>query len=228
VRLHEQGFPVVIVDGQSPPSSIPWVGTDHRAAAKQVVRHLIEQGHRDIAHISGPHSYKVSHDRQAGYLEALWEAGIEVPCGFILEGDFKPPSGLLCGRRLLESPGRRPTAIFAGNDEMAYGVMQAAEDLDLRIPEDLALAGFDDIVSSAHVRPPLTTVRQPFYEMGQRSISLLLSLAKSTRTRVSPSLFSMRACDLDTPLTSPEPIRIQLPSTLTIRASSAAAIAPTA
>ncbi|MGO8950369.1 MAG: LacI family DNA-binding transcriptional regulator [Ktedonobacterales bacterium] len=225
LRLHEQGFPIVIVDDQNPPSSLPWVGTDHRAGAKQAVRHLIELGHRDIAHISGPHSYKVSHDRQAGYLEALQEAGIEVSPEFIVEGDFKPPSGLTCGHKLLELP-RRPTAVFAGNDEMAYGVMQAAEDLGLRIPEDLALAGFDDIASSAHMRPPLTTVRQPFYEMGQQSISLLLSLAEASRTRVPPSLHSMRALDRDRLPASPDPIRIQLPSTLIVRASSTTARVP--
>jgi LacI family transcriptional regulator len=192
LRFHEQGFPIVMLDDQNPPSSLPWVDTDHRAGAKEAVRHLIEQGHRDIAHISGPNSYKVSHDRQAGYLEALQEAHINVSPEFILEGDFKPPSGFVCGRRLLEAP-NRPTAIFAGNDEMAYGVMQAAGDLGLRIPDDLALVGFDDIASSAHMCPPLTTVRQPFYEMGQRSISLLLSLAEASRIRVPPSLHSMRA-----------------------------------
>ncbi len=222
LRLHEQGFPVVMLDDQNPPSALPWVGTDHRAGAKEAVKHLIELGHRDIAHISGPHSYKVSHDRHDGYLEALQEAHIDVPPEFILEGDFKPPSGVVRGRQLLEAP-RRPTAIFAGNDEMAYGVMQAAGDLGLRIPDDLALVGFDDIASSAHMRPPLTTVRQPFYEMGQRSISLLLSLAEASRTRVPPSLHTMRAHEQGTVPAAPEPIRIQLPSTLIVRASSTSA-----
>ncbi len=101
IRLHEQGFPVVIIDDQSPSSSLPWVGTDQREGAKQVVRHLIELGHRDIAHISGPRSYMVSQDRQAGYIDALQEAGIDVRADLIVEGDFKPPSGVTCGRRLL-------------------------------------------------------------------------------------------------------------------------------
>jgi LacI family transcriptional regulator len=228
LRLHEQGFPVVMIDDQSPPSPLPSVGTDHRAAAKEAVRHLIELGHRDIAHISGPLAYKVSRDRQVGYLEALHRASIDVPPDFILEGDFKPPSGVVCGHRLLEAR-RRPTAIFAANDEMAYGVMQAADDLGLRIPDDVALVGFDDIASSAHMRPPLTTVRQPFYGMGQRSVSLLLSLAEASRTRVPPSPLSNREHTLDMPPASPEPIRIQLPSTLIVRASSmSASLAATA
>jgi len=114
----------------------------------------------------------------------------------------------------------RPTAIFAGNDEMAYGVMEAAEDLGLRIPDDLALAGFDDITPSAHMRPPLTTVRQPFYEMGQQAISLLLSLLEASRTRISPSFQALRLFASDLPFRAPDPIRIQLPSTLIVRASS--------
>ena len=220
IQLHEQGLPIVIIDDQSPVSSLPWVGTDHRAGAKQVVKHLIELGHREIAHISGPTSFKVSTDRENGYLEALQESGIEIISEFILEGDFKPPSGLLAGRRLLESP-HRPTAIFAANDEMAYGVMQAAEILGIRIPEDLALAGFDDIAPSAHVRPPLTTVRQPFYDMGHRAISLLLSLLEASRIRVLPSLHSMRHQG-ETPMGEAKtPIRLEIPSTLVVRASTA-------
>jgi LacI family transcriptional regulator len=150
----------------------------------------------------------------------LRESGIEIIPDFILEGDFKPPSGFLTGRRLLESP-HRPTAIFAGNDEMAYGVMQAAESLQIRIPEDLALAGFDDIAPSAHVRPPLTTVRQPFYDMGHHAISLLLSLLEASRIRVLPSLHSMRLPDETPSEEEKPPIRLEIPSTLVVRASTA-------
>ena len=221
IRLHDQGFPVVIIDDQSPSSSLPWVGTDQREGAKQVVRHLIDLGHRDIAHISGPRSYMVSQDRQAGYVEALQEAGIAVRDEFIVAGDFKPPSGVTCGRKLLESS-RRPTAIFAGNDEMAYGVMRAAGDLGLQIPQDLALAGFDDISSSAHMQPSLTTVRQPFYDMGQQALSLLLSRVEASRTLLAPSLHTRRMTDTDSPSSASDTIRIQLPSTLIVRASTAA------
>ena len=92
LRFHEQGFPIVMLDDQNPPSSLPWVSTDHRAGAKAAVRHLIELGHRDIAHISGPRSYKVSHDRQAGYLDALQEAGIEVEPSSSWKGISSPPA----------------------------------------------------------------------------------------------------------------------------------------
>jgi LacI family transcriptional regulator len=166
----------------------------------------------------------VSQDRQAGYVEALQEAGLAVRAEFIVEGDFKPPSGVTCGRKLLDSP-RRPTAIFAGNDEMAFGVMRAAGDLGLRIPEDLALAGFDDISSSAHMQPPLTTVRQPFYDMGQQAVSLLLSRVDAPRALLAHALPSRRLTDLtdsDSPLSTSDTIRIQLPSTLIVRASSTA------
>src|SRR6478752_2670958 len=122
-----------------------------------------------------------------------------------------PPLELARSRSAAVSPTRASAvvgnaAIFAGNDEMAYGVMEAAEDLGLRIPDDLALAGFDDITPSAHMRPPLTTVRQPFYEMGQQAISLLLSLLEASRTRISPSFQALRLFASDLPFRAPDPI----------------------
>jgi LacI family transcriptional regulator len=107
---------------------------------------------------------------------------------------------------------------------MAYGVMRAAGDLGLRIPEDLALAGFDDISSSAHMQPSLTTVRQPFYDMGQQAISLLLSLVEASRTLLAPSLHSRQMTDTDPSPSASDTIRIQLPSTLIVRASTAATL----
>lgn len=210
-QLHDEGFPVVMIDDQGTATTTPWVGTDNQTGAYQVVRHLIGLGHRRIAHIQGPAQYKVSRDRYVGYCDALIEAGIALDPSLVVEGDFKPPSGRVCGAELLELP-QPPSAIFAGNDETAYGVMAAAAERGVRIPDDLALAGFDDIAPSAHVHPALTTVRQPFYEMGQAATRLLLSLVEAPRPV--KTHWATGAVSRDT-----APAHIQLPTSLVVRDS---------
>ncbi|HLH63200.1 MAG TPA: LacI family DNA-binding transcriptional regulator [Ktedonobacteraceae bacterium] len=180
VTLYEQGFPIVIIDDQEQLTSIPHVSADNRKGAYKATRYLLQLGHHRIGHIQGPQKFLVSQERHQGYSEALREAGITPDPGLIVEGDFMPESGRACARKLfaLDDP---PTAIFAASDQMAYGVLETAEESGLRVPEDLSLIGFDDIAPSAHMRPALTTVRQPFYEMGQRAVALLLSLLETPR-----------------------------------------------
>jgi LacI family transcriptional regulator len=175
-RLFQQGFPVVVIDDQET-QAVPWVGVDNTTGAYMAVRHLIRLGHQRIAHIQGPSSYLVSHARYQGYCRALLEAGLQPDPELVLEGDFLPPSGRTCGHKLFALPAeKRPTAIFAASDQMAYGVLTAAEECGLSVPADLALVGFDDDHPSAYTRPPLTTVRQPYFEMLQQSVALLFSL----------------------------------------------------
>ena len=198
-RLYHQGFPVVIVDDQLEQTT-PWVGVDNTTGAYTVVRHLVQLGHRRIAHIAGPHEYLASHDRYNGYCQALQEAGIPLDPELVLEGNFLPPTGRACASKFFQlPPEKRPTAIFAATDEMAYGVLSAAEEYGIAIPQDIALVGFDDDEPSVHVRPPLTTVRQPYYEMGEQGLKLLLSLLDSSG--------------------EDKPVRIQLTTSLIVRAS---------
>src|SRR5581483_7577253 len=137
---------------------VPWWGVDNATGAYMAVRHLIGLGHRRIAHIQGPAAYLVSHARYHGYCRALLEAGILPDPQIVLEGDFLPPSGRACARQLFALPvEKRPTAIFAASDQMAYGVLTAAEEAGLSVPGDVALVGFDDDRPSAYTRPPLTT-----------------------------------------------------------------------
>ncbi|HLZ23336.1 MAG TPA: LacI family DNA-binding transcriptional regulator [Ktedonobacterales bacterium] len=215
-ELYFQGVPVVVIDDQRE-QVVPWVRADDVTGAYQAVDHLIQLGHRRIAHIQGPREYLVSHDRHQGYLRALENAGIAPDAELIVEGDFLPQSGYAGAQRLFDlPPDKRPTAIFAAADQMAYGVLRAAEERALSIPGDIALVGFDDDAPSAHVLPPLTTVRQPSFEMGQEGVKLLLAL-----------LAEQEAGDLDaaspaeraTPASSR---RIVLPATLIVRASSGA------
>lgn len=139
------------------------VRMDERQAAFDMTRHLIELGHRRIAHLAGPASYAASALRREGYQAALAEAGITSSPDLILEGDFTFASGLAGIGRLLD--GAPPTAVFAANDDMALGVLQGASLAGLRIPDDLSVAGFDDTPSALFGTPPLTTIRQPVAEM---------------------------------------------------------------
>lgn len=210
-KLYNKGFPVVVIDDQVVQTT-PWVGADNTTGAYLAVRHLINLGHRRIAHIQGPEEYLVSQDRYNGYLKALAEAGITPDPALVLRGDFLPPSGRECANVLLEMPSeQRPTAIFAATDQMAYGALTAAEAHNLHIPQDIAVVGFDDDEPSAHIHPPLTTVRQPSFEMGQRGMELLLSLVKAARDR---ELDEPGAAQVQSP-----PMRILLPTSLTVRVS---------
>ncbi len=210
-----------MLDDQSLPGPIPWVGPDNRVGAYEAVRHLVRHGHRRIAHIQGPLQYQCSHDRFAGYQQALQEAGIAVDPALVVQGDFTIASGRATTAQLLAlSESERPTAIFAANDQMAYGSLSACEAHGLRLPDDLAIIGFDDTALSAHTRPALTTVRQPFAEMGRSAAEMLLALVSA------PRLFGGGAYS---PLAQPvgaraelglrHPTRVQWPTELVVRAS---------
>jgi LacI family transcriptional regulator len=224
-QLYKQGFPVVIIDDQEVQTA-PWVGADNTGGAYAAVRHLIGLGHRRIAHIQGPPEYLVSQDRYQGYRQALLDVGITPDPDLVLAGDFMPPSGHACASKFFELPvEKRPTAIFAASDQMAYGVLVAAEEYGLAIPKDIALVGFDDDAPSVHTRPALTTVRQPLFEMGQRGIELLLSLLDTPLAPASGRWIPTRGkgvagrVDERTVTGNSQPIRIQLPANLIVRAS---------
>jgi LacI family transcriptional regulator len=212
-ELSEQGVPVVLVDDQREHVT-PWVRADDVTGAYTAVQHLIQLGHRRIAHIQGPDEYLVSHDRHQGYLRALQDAGVSPDSALICQGDFLPQSGYSCAQRLFDlPPAQRPTAIFASTDQMAYGVLRAAEERGLAVPQDIALVGFDDETPSAHVHPPLTSVHQPSYEMGQEAIKLLLALLARSQDD------GLNADNPSTGTRAEIPQRIVLPTTLVVRDS---------
>jgi len=149
------------------------VAIDDRAAASRVTEHLIELGHQRIGFVCGHPDHGASNARQDGYRLALMRHHIPVEEQLEVQGRFDFESGVVAGRRLLEldSP---PTAIFAANDEMAAGVMQAARQLRWQIPAQLSVAGFDDTPVSRSLWPPLTTVHQPIRHMALRATELLI------------------------------------------------------
>ncbi len=180
-ELHASGYPIVMLDDQAAPTGqTPWVGAENRLGAYTAVKHLLQLGHRRIGHIKGRIGYQCSEDRYLGYCDALAEAGISPDPALIAQGDFLISGGESCARELLALP-ERPTAIFAASDDMASGALSAAAEAGVRVPEDLALVGFDDVSPAAFMRPSLTTIGQPFFEMGQRAATLLLDAVTALR-----------------------------------------------
>lgn len=148
------------------------VRTHDARGAAQAGQHLASIGHRQIAHIHGPESFRSAHERRSGFKAGLEEFGIELDADLMVEGAYTFDSGVKAAERLLFRK-NRPTAIFAGNDEMAMGVYVAARKAGLSIPDDLSIVGFDDTPMAARVWPPMTTVRSPIREIGKAAAELL-------------------------------------------------------
>jgi LacI family transcriptional regulator len=149
---------------------------DARGAAA-AARRLAELGHRRIAYISGPPLFRSAHERREGFIGGLAEYGLELAPELTVPGAYTYESGLARGRELL-ARADRPTAIFAGNDEMASGVYGAAHELGIRIPDDLSIIGFDDAPIATRMWPAMTSVRLPVREMGRAAAEKLFVKAK--------------------------------------------------
>jgi LacI family transcriptional regulator, galactose operon repressor len=176
-----QGFPFVIVDPLEPLADrVPSVSAAHASGAAQATRHLLGLGHRRIAAVTGPAGWVATEDRRRGYHAALAAAGIMPTSELELEADFEIGGGVAATGRVLDLP-EPPTAIFAFNDNLAIGAVQAARARGLRVPEDLSVVGFDDVENATVVTPTLTTVRQPLAEMGRMAVSMLVRLLEHQR-----------------------------------------------
>lgn len=148
---------------------------DNEHGAWLAVRHLIELGHRRIAFVSGPANNNDADERLAGYTRALREADIPLDPQLIVEGNFHEASGLLAVNRLFDTQ-QQFSAVFAANDLSAYGVRLALYRKGIRVPDDISLVGFDDLPGSSYTTPPLTTIRQPLYDIGLIATHSLLRL----------------------------------------------------
>jgi LacI family transcriptional regulator len=167
-QLHANGFSLVLVDMRPPIRDADAVVCDDAQGAYEATRHLIKLGHRRIALIRGPARHPFSQALTSGYRRALHEAGIPVKDDLVVESPLRPEGGHEATEILLKGPGR-PTAIFT-NDDMAIGAMRAIHERGLRVPDDLALVGYDDIEYAAHTTPSLTTVAVPKEEMGRLAV----------------------------------------------------------
>lgn len=149
------------------------IRTQDSEGSAQAARHLAQLGHKRIAHIHGPRSFRSSHERLFGFRQGLAEFGLELAEGMTLEAGYTFDTGVQAADNLL-SKTNRPTAIFAGNDEMAIGIYTSARKAGLSIPEDLSIVGFDDTPMASRIWPQLTTVRLPIREMGKAAAKRLL------------------------------------------------------
>lgn len=193
-------LPVVIALEMIEGSGFPHVQIDNVAAAQAAVEHLVALGHRRIAHIAGPLPEVMALHRREGYRAAMKAAGLEIPEGYEVRGDYLLESGEARAADLfaLAEP---PTAIFAANDEMAYGAIHALRRLGRNVPGDVSVVGFDDLYLSKAFYPPLTTVSQPRADIGRTAMSQLLNVLSDGDVGAEPA--------------------IVLPTTLNIRGSTA-------
>ena len=171
--LRARSIPFIVIDpAGDPPADVPSVGSANWSGGLAATRHLIKLGHTRIAAITGPDDLRSAHARLDGYRSAMLGADLSVHPDWTRFGDFTQASGLEHGRELLELDDP-PTAIFAGNDLQAHGVMVAARSLGLSVPQDVSVVGYDDIPMAEWVTPRLTTIHQPLRQMAQEATRLV-------------------------------------------------------
>ena len=165
-------LPIVLINCRDYAHS---VSTDNLAGAQQAIEHLVQLGHRRIAYVSNYRSYRTDLDRLDGYKAVLAKHDIPVDQALLVEGDGTLEGGLNSMRQLL-ALSRPPTAVFCFNDVTAMGVLRGLNAAGVQVPHDCSVIGFDDLDMAAYYCPPLTTVRQPSYRLGQRAMRMLLQL----------------------------------------------------
>lgn len=188
------GVPVaVVMSGSVPNPDLSFVEVDQELGARLAVRHLLDLGHRRIAHLTGALRTFDARARVAGWQAELAARGAE---GAMLEGDFTAESGFRLARELFVDDAGLPTAVFAGNDQMAMGVLAAFAERGVRVPQDVSLVGFDDMKGAGYLVPALTTVQQDFDHLGRSAIELLVRMVggeQAAQERITPELVVRRS-----------------------------------
>jgi LacI family transcriptional regulator len=175
--LNAARIPTVAIDRIPMGYSGPSVTMNNYKVGTLAARHLVELGHRCIAHISGPSRLLLARDRTAGFLAELDRSGVTPGLCAAAEGNWLCQSGYTAMQEVLRGSAR-PTAVFAANDRMAIGAMAAIAEAGLRVPDDISIIGVDDIEVSAYQNPPLTTLRQSFPEMASQCVHLLIDIVE--------------------------------------------------
>lgn len=199
-EMAKNGLPLILIQHDAG-SHIPTIQADNYGGACAMTQHLIEHGYKRIAYITGTDYTPDNQQRLRGLRDTLAKHGLPLPDSLIFRGDYLRGSGGIAMQRILALR-QRPDAVFVSNDQMAADAIVAALDRGVRVPEDIAVVGFDDVPLASYVTPPLTTVRQPIYEQGIYAAKVALDMLKSDQ-RAEQST----------------PPRIILPTTLVIRRS---------
>lgn len=178
-RLVKSSVPSLILGRPHEPDGVSYIDVDNVKAAETATRHLLSLGYQRVATITGNEGSTVAADRLTGYQRALKEAGRQVDDALIAAGDFTESSGYTAMLALLPA---RPDAVFAASDIMAAGAMRAAQEKGLRIPEDIAFVGFDDVPLASLSKIQLTTIRQPILKFGIKAVEFLIDLIENGTT----------------------------------------------
>lgn len=190
VRAAAPAVPVVMVAAAPAADGVRVAAVDQEFGARAAVRHLVDGGRRRIAHLAGPDDWFDASERAKGWRGELADAGLEP--GPLLRGDWSPACGYRAGLSLAAlRRSERPDAVVAANDQMALGLLRAFRDAGIAVPDDVAVVGFDDIAGTAYYTPSLTTVRQPFDELGVLALDVLVEAmagAAQERSTIAPTL----------------------------------------
>ena len=170
---------IVLLDEDVPSTVAPKVFVDNERGGYEATRHLIEMGHREIAHVTGPKELFSVRARYAGYKRALREAGIELNRSLILFGTYTPEFGRAAVARLFAQTSI-PSAVFASSDYIIVGILEALRNLNLTVPGEISVIGFDDLIFTQLLHPPVTTIRQPIAELAQAGVRILLDCIRGT------------------------------------------------
>lgn len=193
--LRKRGLPFILVGRHPTDDNVSYVDVDNKSAARDMVSYLVRLGYKRVATITGPKNMIAGADRLQGYLNALQERKVAHEPDLIVEGDFTEEGGYMAMQRLLPFA---PDAVFAASDAMALGALRALREAGKRVPEDVAVAGFDDVPFATRTDPALTTVRQPIQLMGALAAETLINMISHP---------------------DGQPHRVLLPTELVIRAS---------
>jgi LacI family transcriptional regulator len=178
--LADSGFPFVLVNQRRYSKNCSFVDSQNIQGAQTAVRYLYDRGHRDIAFVAGSMDESNGRDRFQGYRQTIKALGLPFREERVVYGDFSEETAYRESARLFQAGGR-PTAVFCSDDYMAIGVMRRIRESGFRVPEDVAVVGFDDIEMAAHLQPALTTVRQQMVELGRTSVDILLAQIEGGR-----------------------------------------------
>jgi LacI family transcriptional regulator len=175
-RFIDANMPIVVIGRPFRSDNVSYIDVDNINASYNAVSHLIRLGHKRIGTITGPVNSTVGIDRKEGFYKALTERGLDIDESLIVEGDFTDAGGYHAMKKLLPA---KPDAIFAASDIMALGAMRAIREAGLRVPNDIAIVGFDDLPLATQADVPLTTVRQPVIQFGAKAVELLIDLIEN-------------------------------------------------